>query len=160
MDDLRDKILWGYYDNTATNVPVTGYGVFACLGRIQMARTGGGSTYYRSKYDTETLGPWRKIYDSNILTDSSELSSLASALGIPDIFNATESIADCNVAPLGVSVIQPVTLNSPVVANMTLVTFGNTSSHRLQLCLRATGTMYYRGYSGGSWSAWKEVQMV
>ena len=82
MDDLRDKILWGYYDNTATNVPVVGYGTFVSLGRIQIARTGNGSTYYRSKYDTETLGPWRKIYDSNILTDSSELSSLASALGV------------------------------------------------------------------------------
>lgn len=86
------------------------------------------------------------------------LSSLASALG-GFIYKGTASIADCNDAPLGVCETHTNTLNAPVAATLTLVTFGNPSNHKLQLCMRSLGSMYYRGYSD-SWSEWKEVQMV
>lgn len=72
---------------------------------------------------------------------------------------SNKSITDCNDAPLGLSLTYTDTLNTPAIATMTLLTYGNYSGHILQLCLRATGVIYFRGYAGG-WSDWKQVQMT
>lgn len=129
--------------------------------------------YGGSQYGTQILVVNNKIYIRNHLDENNWSSWVEIATGIPSFYKnyttladlwsglayATTEMSDCNNAPLGIGLVTSNTQNIPASATMIVLTLGNSSGHKAQLCFRATGYLFYRGYAGGVWSAWKEISM-
>ena len=171
LNTLVDNRVWNFTSskNSYTNLP-SGVGDYPRGVLVVHAQSSNGyvKQIYHEMYTPQnvswmrcrTQGTWSQW--AQITTDIpafykdyATLQALCEAI----FYVAQSAISDCDTAPFGFSMVNANTLHIPAQATMTLLTIGNNQSQKTQLCLRATGVIYYRGYAAG-WSEWKQVQMI
>ena len=116
--------------------------------------------YYRQK-EGNNWSDWRQIYDTSLLTNSSLLSSLASALGVPSAsFKATGDEDGSTIDTIGAGIYQFFSATYFSNAPRTGIVFCFIrGSYKFQVVLGFSGIdshliLKSRYYNGSSWGIW------
>ena len=175
LDTLNDPGKWHINGATATNSPTTG--VFSLIVEVGLSKRrvqtaidiSTGETFRRVRTNTQAWQSWHQIYDTSLLTNSTLLSPLASALGVLRIYLDPLVDGVWDLDTLTVNTIQypptshrPAATHTPIsLQECAVITLAMQQDwkYTIQFVINRDYICYrYRLQAG--WQSWKKVSLT